>query len=86
MKTRLSKAIEGGLDINCSSITPDGKGGHTASIESWQLAMQYAILQELTKLNELLHCSNFVKIPHTLREIKGRLRPRERSRKKAVRS
>jgi len=46
----LSKAIKGGLDINCSGITVKPGGGMSADTDKWQLAMSYAILLELKTL------------------------------------
>jgi len=56
-------------------LNSDGK---TISRDNVQLALQMDIRDELRlltgemcKLNKLLHCSNFVEIPHILRKIRA---------------
>jgi hypothetical protein len=66
----LSKMIHDGADVHLNNVSGDAPG-YNASIDRWQLAMSYAILQELKKLNELLHCENFTGIPRTLKQIRA---------------
>lgn len=59
-------------------------GGLTGPNDAWQLVALYEILVELRKLNSLLHCSNFVGIPTTLRKIQANTaKPRKAKAKKA---
>lgn len=56
-------------DLNINSIRKDDDGGRTGSSDSWQLVALYQILNELRKLNQLLHCHNFTDVPHKLERI-----------------
>lgn len=46
-----------------------------------QLTVLMDIRDELKKLNAVLHCPNFLGIPHELRQIKERLPKRRRKKK-----
>lgn len=56
---------------------PDGKpnttGGNTHCWESIHAALLMDICDELKRMNDILHCHNTVKIPHTLTRIDKRL-------------
>lgn len=65
--------------LNIRSIRKKDDGGHTGSAAAWQLIALYEILVELRKLNTLLHCHNFVDIPHKLERIaKNTTKPKRR--------
>lgn len=46
--------------------------------EEVQVAVLMDIRDELQRLNSLLHCSNFMNMPHTLRTISTNTRRRKR--------
>jgi hypothetical protein len=50
-RVKLSKMIEKGLDLSMSEVNTAEEGVLQASTDKWQLAMQYAILQELKGMN-----------------------------------
>jgi hypothetical protein len=56
---------------------PEGKrkpdGGTEHRHDDIQIAVLMDIRDELQRLNELLYCSNFVGMPHTLKRIDRRL-------------
>lgn len=55
---------------------PDGVPGHNVTTHQWEslhAALLMDIRDELKALNALLHCSNFVGIPTTLRAIQRQL-------------
>lgn len=56
--------------LNIADVEVKSDGSHSATTEKWQLVVLFGIYQELKRLNTLLHCSNFVGIPGTLRAIR----------------
>lgn len=42
----------------------------SSTTDTWQLAVLLSIRDELRRLNAVLHCSNFLDIPHKLERIK----------------
>jgi hypothetical protein len=82
MGTRIEEVSVTNLLVNGINAKPGG--GSTGNNEAWQLVALYEILMELRKLNALLHCSNFVGMPTTLRQIRANTaKPREAKDKKA---
>lgn len=86
---RISALRNSNFDVTLVGAKRLPCGGHSMTIEQWQMAVQVRILQELEKLNMLLARPNFIGIPKTLREIKrcvGRIptiaRPRKPKAKK----
>lgn len=55
--------------LNLYSLTDKPDGGVSAPAEVWQLVVMNEILQELKKLNRLLHCHNFTDVPFKLDKI-----------------
>ena len=64
---------------------PEGKkqpdGSSTHSWESINASLLMDIRDELKRMNALLHCSNFVNIPTTLRSIRRAMPARKKVRK-----
>lgn len=52
----------------------------SAATDTWQLAALLSIRDELKKLNQLLHCGNFIDIPHKLERIKRNTTKRRKPR------
>lgn len=75
MKT-LDDVSSEGLRLNTATVHPNG--GLSGPTDMWQLVVLNEILQELRKLNALLHCSNFTGIPKTLNAINRNTRKRRR--------
>ncbi len=73
MKTRLSKVVEGGLDINSSGFTENPSGGMNAGVYHWQMALLYAILQELKTLNATLGCYRVRQMADDVHKIDKRM-------------
>lgn len=65
----LSELVRSGLDVRLNGVTASAKGGVSTNGENWQMALLYAILQELQHLNRTLGCSRFQDIPTTLLNI-----------------
>lgn len=78
MSRLTSELVSAGLNVKHGEI-PDGR--NSATMEVWQYAVSYAILEELRRLNTLLHCHNFTGIPHTLQTIALNTRKPKRRRK-----
>ena len=57
---------------NANWVVAD-KAGNSLGVEHAQIAVLMDIRDELQKLNNLLHCSNFVGIPATLKSIRRKL-------------
>lgn len=77
---KLSEAIEGGMDVEVNSITRKPGGGCTGDLDAWQLAMTYAVLQELKglraeleQLNATLGCYRVTRGMDALHSIDRRL-------------
>lgn len=70
---RLSKIAAGSLDVNLSDVDETAGGGHRMSVERWQLAMQYAILQELKRLNVTLNYYRVRRMSDNVNRIDKRL-------------
>jgi hypothetical protein len=69
-RVKISKILDGGLDVNLSGIDKTANGGYSAATVKWQLVALVGIYQELKTLNSLLACPNFKGIPASLRAIK----------------
>lgn len=77
---KLSKVIDGGLDLLMHDGAFEKKADGTWAGADWSLPMQYAILQELKAINRklsVLECPNFVAIPKTLRAIQANTRKKK---------
>lgn len=58
---------------------PNSNGGKSHTWESIHAALLMDIRDELQKLNQLLHCSNFVGIPSKLERIaRNTVKPRKK--------
>ena len=66
---------------NLPEGVPNGRGATVHSWESIQTAVLMDIRDELQRLNGLLHCSHFIAIPKTLREIARHTTRRPRKKK-----
>jgi hypothetical protein len=77
-KVRLSEAAINGLDIkmNPDNLCRKEDGSLSGNTDAWQLAMQYAILQELKQLNCILGCHNVTGGMMALQRIDRRLAKR----------
>jgi len=60
------------------NVWQEADGKYTA--ESVERAILLDIREELRQLNRLLHCSNFIQIPRTLRAIERNTKKRARKR------
>lgn len=76
MSVNVRKLAQGSLAVNLSGATAQPNGSYSADLATWQYAVQYAILQEIKKLNALLACPNFIGIPQTLKRIEQATLPR----------
>lgn len=55
---------------NLPEGTPTANGGREHQWNSIQVALLMDIRDELKSMNAILHCSNFLRIPHKLDEIR----------------
>ena len=67
----------------CADINWDveNQNGQARSWECVQVAVLMDIRHQLEKLNSLLHCSNFTRIPATLSEIRRNTKKRKHHKK-----
>ena len=66
-------------------LNPNTQTGVVTTAEA-QLAVLMDLRDELKWLNDLLHCSNFVGIPQTLRMIQQHTKPKPKPKKKPIRT
>ena len=64
-------------DVNWE-VHPTKPGGNLYSQEQAQFATLLDIRDELKRLNELLHCQNFIGIPATLKRMDRRMAKKEK--------
>lgn len=75
---KISELAIGNFDFG-SDIRRTDNGSKVGPYEAWQLVALHEILVELRKLNTLLHCGNFVNVPHKLERIaKNTTKPKRR--------
>lgn len=71
------------MNVSLPDGTPNPGGGHTHSWNVIHTALLMDIRDELKRLNNLLHCSNFIGIPRTLHSIRRAVaQPRKPSAKR----
>jgi hypothetical protein len=70
-KSRHCSAMAG-KDWNLN-ITENGDGSITITRDRMQIVLLWEVVQELKKLNALLHCTNFQNVPLTLRGMRREL-------------
>jgi len=58
-------------NLNNGTLKVDGSRAYP--IETIQAALLMDLRDELRRLNDLLHCQNFIEIPATLRSIRRKL-------------
>lgn len=81
------KKFDGDWNLSVTSLRADGsiEGANTEQIVAANLILIRDAVREntseLRKLNRLLHCSNFIGIPKTLRSIEKAAKTRKRCRR-----
>lgn len=82
LKVNVRDVLKNGVYVATTAFTPNGEGGYSGDIYHWHYAVSLAILEELQKLNALLHCRNAVDIPSILRRIDKNTKKRPRKKVK----